>query len=81
MSSVNKEQHQLCQQSVISPQNIGEKSGFSEGFCLGDEVTSDCLGRENFEEEYEFSDFCMGALIFGNLQQNAKFQFTFAFSS
>ena len=25
--------------SVISPQNFGEKSGFSKGFCLGGEVT------------------------------------------
>ena len=46
--------------SVISPQNFGEKSGFSKGFCLVGSHFSKCLGRKGFGEEFEFSDFCLG---------------------
>ena len=45
--------------SVISPQNCGEKSGFSKGFCQGGSHFSKCLGRKGFGVGFEFSDFCL----------------------
>ena len=45
--------------SVISPQNFGEKSGFSKRFCLRGSQFSKCLGRKGFGDEFEFS-VCLG---------------------
>ena len=44
-------------QNVISPNDFGEKSGFSKEFCLGGSHFSKSLGRKGFAEEFEFSDF------------------------
>ena len=56
--------------SVISPQNFGEKSGFSKGFCLEGKSFFKMLGEKGFGEEFEFLDFCLGgSLIFDNLQR------------
>ena len=48
--------------SDISPQDFGEKSGFSKRFCLGGSHFSKCLGRKGFGEEFEFLDFAWGEL-------------------
>ena len=62
--------YQITCHSVISPQNFGEKSGFSKGFYLEGSHFSKCMARNGFGKEFEFSDFCLGgSLIFDNLQR------------
>ena len=53
----------ILEHSVISPQNFGEKSGFSLGFSLGGSHFSKCLGRKGFGEEFEFSDFSLRGVV------------------
>jgi hypothetical protein len=55
--------------SVISPQNFGEKSGFSKGFCLGGKSLFKVPGEKGFWEGIWIFRFLPGgSLIFDDLQ-------------
>ena len=56
--------------SVISPQNLGAKPGFSKGFCLGGEVTfQSSWGERVFKRNLNFLICALeGSLISDNLQ-------------
>ena len=62
---------------------IGEKSGFSKGFCLGGGVTfQSAWGERVLGRNFNFQISAWGgSLIFDNLQRFENFKITYPFSS